>query len=86
MWVEIYDRVRPQWPNWLSSCIRILDILVEKKSAYLLIMVGNVVVVDQTGDNVGDNNFCLISNVGGNTLSKVLHYRVQMRPGALVLV
>lgn len=30
MWSEIHNRVRPQRPNLLSSCIRILDYLVEK--------------------------------------------------------
>lgn len=32
-------------------------------------MVGHDVVVDQTGGNVGDNNFCLTCYVGGNSLS-----------------
>lgn len=40
-----------------------------KKSVFLLIMVGHDAVVDQTGSNVGDNNFCLTCYVGGNTLS-----------------
>lgn len=50
----------------IFMCKIILDIV---NSAYLLIMVGLDFVVDRTAHNVGDNSFCLISNVGGNTLS-----------------